>query len=205
MIRKRVLGLTLSLAVLFTLYWGVGGACGWRPDNLQLIRAARDGDLQEVRHCLRWGADPNTGSLFGRNEPLGLAAQNGHATVVQALLQASARPNVWSGAMHYKPPLVWAALGGHSNCVKLLLDAGADTTMTGCEGGTALAEAASLGHLGIAKLLIAHGASINDMENGGSEALVAAVGANRATLVRLLLARGANPDTHNENGTTVAE
>ena len=42
--RKRVLGLTVALAGTFVLYWGVGGACGWRPDNLQLINAAARGD-----------------------------------------------------------------------------------------------------------------------------------------------------------------
>lgn len=87
------------------------------PDNLILIRAARDGNLPLVRELIASGVDIHTRD----EEALSYAAMNGHLDVVRELLNQGADPNIESSR-----PLRYAAENGHLNVVRELLDRGAN-------------------------------------------------------------------------------
>ena len=69
------------------------------------------------------------------NSELKVAAQNGQAEKVQALLEAGADANAKDeNAM---TALMWAAVGGDADTVQVLLDAGADASVKDKQGSTA--------------------------------------------------------------------
>ncbi|MCC6536339.1 MAG: ankyrin repeat domain-containing protein [Bryobacterales bacterium] len=92
---------------------------GARVDRLDL--AAGLGRLDEAARLLP-AADPPL-----RHRALALAAQNGHANVVQLLLEAGEDPNRFNpdGLHKHSTPLHQAALAGHLEAARLLLAAGA--------------------------------------------------------------------------------
>ena len=103
------------------------------------------------------------------------AAANGHADVVEILLQAGADPNARriSGAAALK----FAAARGHRDVVEKLLSAGADPHQADNDGHTALMSAAAYNHGEIAKILLLHGATLNAQDNRGRTALIHGHGA----------------------------
>ena len=75
---------------------------------------------------------------------LHVAARNGDAGTVTALLHAGADPRATDS--DGSTPLHWAAQYGHVESVAALLDAGADPRATGGDGWTPLHVAARDGH-----------------------------------------------------------
>jgi uncharacterized protein len=92
-----------------------------------LIQAVVANDVAGVAHALSKGADPNAvddPARFRRRPALTIAAMDGSAEIVRALLDAGASPNLetsfeWT-------PLRAAASGGHAEVVDMLLEARAD-------------------------------------------------------------------------------
>jgi ankyrin repeat protein len=80
-----------------------------------LYKAAKRGDLIEVRRLLSEGSDPN-GASVGES-PLVAAAGRGHTPIVTLLIAAGAKPDRFA--------LVMAAFGNHAKTVQVLLEAGA--------------------------------------------------------------------------------
>ena len=62
-------------------------------------------------------------------------------------------------------PLMWAAAYGQAPTATLLLRAGADYSLKGRDGETALHLAAAGGHTEIIRILISAGASINETDD----------------------------------------
>lgn len=159
-----------------------------------LLKAARDGDLQETVALLQSGADVEVINPKNQVFPLLYAAQNGHSEIVKALLEAGAavdRIEIASGGF----PLLMAAQNGHAEVVKTLIAYGADVDMTDTKSGIfPLLMAAQNGHAEVVKTLIACGA---DAEGTNSEngvfPLFAAVQNGHAEIVAALLEIGANP------------
>lgn len=120
---------------------------GWhRRDysGAQLIRAALDGDLQVVKACLNAGVDVNGGDASSRGAvtPLACGALGRHPSVVQALLEAGADPNL--SADHYgRTPLMLASSKSDIESVRLLIAAGAIVSAVDHEGVNALMTAAA--------------------------------------------------------------
>jgi ankyrin repeat protein len=91
-----------------------------------LYRAAKRGDIIDVRRLLSEGADPNEAS--NNNSPLVAAAARGNTPIIRLLLEGGAKPD-WHS-------LQMAAFGNHAEAVRLLLVAGAPVDAG--EGGTPL-------------------------------------------------------------------
>lgn len=92
----------------------------------QLLTAVNAGDINEVRNLLEEGANPNNLTLLNDTPAIVLAASQGSADILEALLQYGADPNAreherkWSfSALHI------AARNHNTSIVKLLLKHGA--------------------------------------------------------------------------------
>jgi ankyrin repeat protein len=167
-----------------------------------------------VRELLRYGADPNmeqrAASLYWT--PLAVAADDGSAKVVEALLEANAKPNI-AGISGINSPLLHAAAGKHLKICRLLLEAGADPCQWDLEGRgregpmarlirSNILDASSTDSklenvLELMKLLIEHGATVNEKTTWGP-LLLMAVRSRRLPILKFILDQGA--DVHATDG-----
>lgn len=110
--------------------------------NVQLIAAARDGEVELLRDALRDGANPETRQpmrIIAGAAPVGisikaakcmgptplmLAAKSGSVACVKALLQHKAK--VHAKDEDGMKPIHWAALSGELLAIQALVDAGAN-------------------------------------------------------------------------------
>ncbi|KAF4664691.1 hypothetical protein FOZ61_000612 [Perkinsus olseni] len=98
------------------------------------LKAARYGDLEEVRDLLRGRAELlEETDAFTKSTAMLLAAANGHTEVVKALLEEAGGDDRKKAVVNQangqgNTPLHWAALNGHLDVCKILLEAGADAT-----------------------------------------------------------------------------
>ena len=199
-------------------------AGGVRPSpslNGQLWEAARDGDADKVRKLLSEGGaigwtppEPpsesdcdsesesplcfsEAWSLFSGSDGLnclGVAAREGHESVVRLLLEASALACGWESDPEGVAALSCAAEAGHGQIVEILLEAGADPTRarTWCHP-TPVMMAAKNGHKGIVERLLRTGVDVN-MGSCGWNALLYATYECHVEVVKLLIAKGAKVD-----------
>lgn len=169
-----------------------------------LCEPAYNGDLAEVNRLLANGANPNSKTnndwSWSNTPVLFLAAGNGHADVVSALLAAGVDPNLpLSGLREGETPLMWAASNGHADAVKILLSAGAIVDAVNGKGLTSLTRAASGGHVKVVKILLAAGANPNAKYfESAILPVVAEKGYNE--IVKMLLAAGASPFAKDRDG-----
>ena len=116
----------------------------------QLVKAAHEGNLHEMRTALADGANAN-GSVYDFYYPvLYTAADAGQADAVRLLLDNGASVN--QGDFINGTPLIVAAGNGHTEVVKILLERGADVCLK-ADGGTAKEFAEKHGYEEIVKLL----------------------------------------------------
>jgi ankyrin repeat protein len=85
--------------------------------------AFRD-DLEMAQMLIKAGANATTFTRVGKMTPLFMAAKNGSATMIDALVKAGANVNLASETG--TTPLVLAAAAGKPDAVKLLIDRGAN-------------------------------------------------------------------------------
>ena len=128
----------------------------------RLHRAARVGDVAEIRSLIEDGADVNVKTLYGET-PLFEAAEAGHREAVELLLASGADVNAASdlsgAALHI------AIVRGHKDIAQLLIENGADVNAkTGKGGFTPLHEAAGNGRKDLVELLIAAGANVRSQD-----------------------------------------
>jgi ankyrin repeat protein len=142
------------------------GASGGNPADLQLVLAARDGDVKGARNALAAGARTSARNPADdwRYSPLGYAALRDHGKIARMLIDAGA--DVEDGRQHKdkgsRPdsPLTIAANGGHIAIARMLLSAGADPNGGG-SGYRPIIEAAKMGHKDYVRLLLDGGANVN--------------------------------------------
>ena len=103
--------------------------------NTQLLNAAQNGKLDEVRSLISQSIDVNVRDEYGWT-PLLWAAMNGHTDIVQVLLAAGANPNTRN--KYGWTPLMWAAGQGYSEIVRSLIASGARLNAQDQNGWTAL-------------------------------------------------------------------
>ena len=114
-----------------------------------LGRSGDDVDLDAYR---RFHWDRNSGLL--------LAAQHGHVTIAEMLLDAGADFDKCNQSWGCSP-LLLASQGGHRNLVTLLLNRGADLELSDRGGKTPLMAAAENGHVAVVKSLLSLGARVD--------------------------------------------
>ncbi|MFO0618683.1 MAG: ankyrin repeat domain-containing protein [Polyangiaceae bacterium] len=119
-----------------------------------LHEAVCEGRPGDVASLLALGLDPNTRDENG-DTPLAVAAREGHAAIVDLLLEAGAKRSERSGGY---PLLHHAAQGGLVRLTRKLLDEGQDPNLRADDGDTPLIDAAFGGHATTVALLLKRGA-----------------------------------------------
>ncbi len=105
------------------IVWLVSAAhAGGSVDKLELVRAVKVGDCEQVAQLLAVGTDPDARDGGGRSA-LWWAAISGHCDLVTTLLESGANPQLRDD--HGDSPLRVATKKGHTEVVRLLLAAGA--------------------------------------------------------------------------------
>lgn len=137
--------------------------------------------------------------------PLYHAAWNGHAGLVQALIERGAEATV--ATSDGLTPLHGSALNGHLDVSRILLDNGADVNARSTvQRNTPLHVVWKGGHAEIAALLIERGADINAVEKWyGMTPLHYAAEYGRVELIRTLLLGGADASVRDKSGRTAEE
>lgn len=177
-----------------------------------LVLASANGHVTVVNLLIQFGADATYRSPAGRTRkgttPLHEAAEGGHSTVIQALLQANPRgggggrcrgrgnPNQAVGYVQVTPLFV-AASHGHAEAVRVLLQAGAVNYQKREKFSidTPLLVACSCGHEDVVRVLLHNSiANINDADCAGRTPLFLAVHVGHPRILRLLLRHGADVD-----------
>jgi ankyrin repeat protein len=135
-----------------------------------------------VKLLLDRGAEPNTQQVRGQTALMWAAAE-GHADVVELLLERGADPALASMASS-KPErrpaggmtaLLFASRQGHLEAARALLDGGADIDQAGADSTSALLIAIVNGHYDLASMLIERGANANIADANGRTPLYAAI------------------------------
>ena len=142
--------------------------------TLDLHQAAADGRVDLVEAGLDRGADPNAHNPRSPGLPNALAAAafNGHALVLDRLLDAGARVDAVN--VQGRTALHHAADQDHSAAVRMLCAARATRDVADFHGHTPLHIAARQGHLGPLRALIASGADLEAIDIDGNTALAVA-------------------------------
>ncbi len=120
--------------------------------------AAQRDDLATAKLLLAAGANVKAETRMGGMTPLFMAAKNGSALMIEALLKAGADPNKADGTG--VTPLMFAAASGNTDAIQVLLDHGVNVNAgESAHGQRALVFAAAYNRGPAIKLLIAHGAN----------------------------------------------
>ena len=168
--------------------------------SLPVLTAARAGNLDDLK-CLLSRENVNARTSGEGCTAMSLAAENGHADVLEELIRAGGNVNSASGvSVHEKSKscLALAALGCHLGAVRVLLDANADPNAVDDCGFSVLEVACRFGREDIVDLLIERGASVNACTTKacavpeGWSVLMGAVLQCHPRVCRRLLEAGAN-------------
>jgi ankyrin repeat protein len=152
--------------------------------DLELIVAARDNNVLEVRRLLRAGADVNAKG-HGDWTPLHLASIKGHAPVIIELLDHGA--DTQAKDIYGATPLHLACHRGHSAAIKELLGHGAGMEAKDRDGITPLHYASCNGHVANVQALLSGGANILAASDAGRLPIHHALGEGHSAVSKCLL------------------
>jgi ankyrin repeat protein len=160
----------------------------------ELIEATRSADVETVDRLITDGSNLNEVTGDGMTA-VHWAAQLGHISILELLLDAGAEVNPTTRIGSYTP-LHLASSQANSSIVEKLLGGGADVNATTTNSlATALHLASQVvGGAESVKVLLAYGADPNAKEgSAGQTPLIFAAAKNRVESVELLLDAGADP------------
>jgi len=156
--------------------------------------AVRVGNLRGIKHALRKGADPNLCMTDEGRSILCLAASSGNARIVQALIEAGAKPGSEKAGT---TSLHAAAEAGDVKIVEWVLNAGGKGLLNRFDARerTPLMCAVERGSMDVVRTLLEAGADVNARANprASNTALRIAAGEGMVEMARLLLDYGADP------------
>ena len=172
------------------------------PDGTTALHwAAHHGDLDLVHRLIDAGGDVSAFNRYGV-APAWLAAQNGHADVVETLLRAGVDPETTRGESG-ETVLMIAARAGHVGVLQRLIAYDADVNATDSHRKqTALMWAAAERHRAAVKLLAEAGADLEARSSIGMTPLMFAIRAGDIDVTREMLDQGADLDRMAPDGTT---
>ncbi|MFH0826072.1 MAG: ankyrin repeat domain-containing protein [Pseudomonadota bacterium] len=183
----------------------------------ELIKAARDGQLEKVRSLLRQGADVNAKEkegyliLLGKEGEVSTKEDEGHILLkmttldgylesVKLLQDQGAEFSTKEEEGH--TALMWASSAGNEEVMKLLIEKGADINAKSNTGYTAFMLASSGGQLEVVKLLLDKGADVNAQMTDGRTALMAAAQGGHLEVMKFLIENGAEVNAQTNTGYT---
>jgi len=183
-----------------TLLMVAGAAAA--PEDLRLVNAAKDQDLQQVRTLLsgRGRPDVNVRSEDGSTALLWAAHWNNLQTA-ELLVRAGADANA---ANDFRmTPLSRACTNGSGGLVDLLLKAGANPNTPIGTGETPLMTCARVGSADAVRMLLVHGADVNAKEpNQNQTALMWAAAQKHPKVLQTLIEASADLKAHTKLGFT---
>lgn len=172
-----------------------------RAQEVRLFTLASLGSAEEIETLLREEPDINIKArgLIGTEQytPLIIAAEGGHAKVVEILLSKYQEPSIvnriisWVAGTSYKFEFIIAlgkaARKGHIEVVKLLLNKGLDLNKQNKDCETLLMTAAKNGHTEIVIELLSKGANPNSEDKNKNTALIYAAANGHKEILEILL------------------
>lgn len=164
--------------------------------EIELVEAARDGDLARVQELLDLGINPDR--PISHSTALAHAANQGHAAVIELLIARGA--DIEGG--HGLSPLTCAAWKGRDEIVRLLIERGANIEANTGGPGTALFQASAEGHLSTVRLLLDLGAAVDAKTDLRATPLLIATANGHLDVVTDLIEAGADLDCTDRSGDT---
>ena len=145
-------------------------------NDMQLVAAAREGDVTQIEALLQQGANPNSTDARGFT-PLMLAAYYGHIDVLVALKNSGT--NLCAIDQKGSNAMMGAAFRGHTSVVNWMLQhSNCDINHTNYAGQTTLMMAALFGREDIIDILLNKGAdsALRDAMGNSAASLATAQG-----------------------------
>nr|XP_054775130.1 ankyrin repeat domain-containing protein 17-like [Lytechinus pictus] len=152
-------------------------------DYSPLLKAVRNGHLDEVKSLVSQGADVNQGNAEGWT-PLVIAAKTGRVEILMFLIDQGADVRKY---VKGKTAFDFAAQFGHLD----VIDQGAEVDTRNNNGLTALHNAAKNDHLDVVKYLISEGAKVNEGNYDDETPLYFAAHNGHLDVVKYLISEGA--------------
>src|SRR5215510_10976150 len=189
-----------SLLFAFSLSLLMAVAAGAANEDLRLVDAVKNQDVQEVRALLGQHADVNVRSEDGSTALLWAAHWNDLPTA-ELLVRAGANANV---ANDFRmTPLSQACTNASSALVDLLLKAGANPNTPIATGETPIMTCARTGNIDAVRTLFVHGADVNAKEPAQHQtAAMWAAAEGHTQVLRTLIEVKADLNAHTKTGFT---
>jgi ankyrin repeat protein len=171
--------------------------------DMDLLLAARNGNLAGVQNALLSGANVECTESNGRMTPLMNSAQDGTCAVLFELLSNGARLFTRNNGGKTAPML--STIYGRQAAVELFISYKINLEDRDNEGKTILMHAAESGYKGIIKKLLAAGADVDAEDAGGQTALMWAAQKGNLAEAGILIANRATIHKVSRSGKTALQ
>jgi len=149
-----------------------------------LHKAAKSGDIEEVKQLIAKGKNVNEKKQFSKKTPLMYAVEYNRTNITKLLLTKGAEIN--DADTLGDTALLKAAENTNLDIMKLLLKNGADVNATNNNGDTPLLNATKKGHIGAVELILSYDPIITVKNADGETALNSATSRGFKNIEKLL-------------------